>query len=468
MKDKILKKWEGMTATQKKKVIVISFAVVILLVGLLVYMTRDHKVVEKKEVAKKDLTIDRNVLEKNIYMETKKELEQYKSQLAEVQKKLEDQEKALQSQVNIPPPPPPVPSSAKGTEAPPAGAPPTGAPPAFLSPQHPQHTEQAKMLPTIEKVGDISVFSSFIGKKETEKEDSTSAQKARDADKKKDTIYLPPSFMEATLLSGLDAPTVESGRSNPVPVLIRIKNLAILPNEVKANLKGCFVIAEGFGDLSTERANLRLVTLSCVSKGGSAIIDQPIKGFVVDTDGKIGLKGKVVSKMGSSIVRAALSGFFGGLGTAVQNAYTNTSVSLAGTTTQVDPSNIGKVAVGAGISHATKELEKFYLELAKQSMPIIEVGATKTITLVISEGVQLKIISQDDAVSQHDVGNEEKGRGTSKTALKQQPPGRFRLDTSAPQTQQQSSSALGIGSRGNTLVSPPQQGKTTTEDMRRP
>jgi conjugal transfer pilus assembly protein TraB len=72
-----------------------------------------------------------------------------------------------------------------------------------------------------------------------------------EADKKKDaapeTVYLPPSFVAAHLLSGVDAPVLKEGTANPMPMLLRLKDLAVLPNRVKADLKGCFVIAGGTG-----------------------------------------------------------------------------------------------------------------------------------------------------------------------------------------------------------------------------
>ena len=197
--------------------------------------------------------------------------------------------------------------------------------------------------------------------------------------------------MEATLLSGLDAPTTSDAKGNPVPVLIRIKTPAVLPNSVKANLKGCFVIADGKGNLSTERAELVLVSLSCLDRKGQAVVDQKIKGFVVDEDGKIGLRGKVVSKMGSLIARSMVAGFFGGAGDAIKASATTTSISPLGSTQAIDAKNIGIAGAGAGLSNAFKEIEKFYMELARQTMPVIEVGATKQVTLVISEGVNLDI-----------------------------------------------------------------------------
>lgn len=205
------------------------------------------------------------------------------------------------------------------------------------------------------------------------------------------SVYLPPSFMEASLLSGLDAPTAEGGKGNPVPALLRIKDLAVLPNKVKANLKGCFVIAEGVGSLSEERANLRLVSISCLDKKGQSVIDQKITGFVVDTDGKIGLRGRVVSKMGAAIARSMLAGFFGGVGQVIQQANTTTSQSPLGATSTINPNQALAAGLGSGLTAATQELQKFYLELAKQQMPVIEVGATRKVTIVVSQGTTLNI-----------------------------------------------------------------------------
>ncbi|MFW9603793.1 MAG: TraB/VirB10 family protein [Trichlorobacter sp.] len=203
--------------------------------------------------------------------------------------------------------------------------------------------------------------------------------------------YLPPSFMAATLLSGLDAPTSNDARGTPVPVILRIKAPAMLPNEVKADLQGCFVIADGRGNLATERAELVLVSLSCLDTRGQAVIDQKVKGFVVDDDGKIGLRGKVVAKMGSAIARSMLAGFFGGAGDALKSAATTTSINPLGTTQTIEARDVALAGVGTGLAGGFKELQKFYLDLARQSMPVVEVGATRPVTLVISEGTTLTI-----------------------------------------------------------------------------
>jgi len=206
--------------------------------------------------------------------------------------------------------------------------------------------------------------------------------------------------MEAKLLTGFDASTSGKGTSNPEPLLLRIQTPAVLPNDIKANLAGCFVIAEAVGRLDKERADVRLVSLSCLSNEGGAVIDTPIKGFVTDSDSKVGLSGRVVSRMGAAAARAVVAGFFSGMGDMLKAAATTTSTSPLGTTNSVDSSQIAKYSLGGGLSEGANNLSDFYLTLAKQTTPIIEVGASKEITVVISEGKELEIreIGNDEAL----------------------------------------------------------------------
>lgn len=79
------------------------------------------------------------------------------------------------------------------------------------------------------------------------------------------------SFFEGVLLNGMDAPTSATTQKNPVPTTMRIKSDAVLPNKYNVDVKECFVLASGFGVLSSERAMLRTETFSCVRKDGKII-----------------------------------------------------------------------------------------------------------------------------------------------------------------------------------------------------
>jgi conjugal transfer pilus assembly protein TraB len=183
-------------------------------------------------------------------------------------------------------------------------------------------------------------------------------------------------------------------------MLIRVNNLAVLPNNVKSNTKGCFVVAEGYGSLADERVHGRLLSLSCINKEGGTIIDQSIKGFLVDTDGKEGMKGHVVAKFGQHIARVAIAGFLEGLGEAMtlgQQEFTygvNTGV-RTGQFKDTDADTLARAGIGQGIVNVAEDLQKFYLDLAEQTLPVIEVHPTKNITIVISEGTDIAIKKQE-------------------------------------------------------------------------
>lgn len=237
-----------------------------------------------------------------------------------------------------------------------------------------------------QELASVNRKTSSVGKKDSR------SRKKEVADE--ESVYLPPSYMKADLLSGVVAPTSQkvAGQSSS-PMLLRIKDLAVLPNQYKQDTKGCFVIADGEADLSQERVESRLVTLSCISKEGESIIDQKIKGWIVDKDGRAGMRGRVVAKFGAHMARSTFAGALDGFGKAFEQTAWSTSSSYWGTASMLDntPTGLARAGAGGGITEAAETLKDFYINLANQTLPVIEVGPTKEVTLIISEGVSLKI-----------------------------------------------------------------------------
>ena len=413
MKTRLLSLWNKLTGSQRRMVVWgggICIFITLLFLGN-VAMNRSNAPPPTKDARKRPVDIEPKLIEKSQFMESQKEIAKRDDEITSLKKQRDDIAREKSGQAVAPaqpqtvsPAPLPgdqnsapraslpgpasmagVPKTVTGKQSFPMPPPvPQGA--LALPPPPPGMAAGVQAGPPETEIGDITIVSPA---------GTTRQGKGEGEDKKKENgagaVYLPPSFMEATLLSGLDAPTTSEAKGNPVPVLLRVKTPAVLPNSVKANLKGCFVIADGKGNLATERAELLLVSLSCLDRKGQAVVDQKIKGFVVDADGKIGLRGRVVAKMGSMIARSMLAGFFGGAGDAIKASATTTAISPLGTTQTVDPKDIAMSGVGSGLSSGFKEMQKFYMELARQTMPDVEVGATKPVTLVISEGVNLDI-----------------------------------------------------------------------------
>jgi conjugal transfer pilus assembly protein TraB len=209
--------------------------------------------------------------------------------------------------------------------------------------------------------------------------------------KKLRTIYLPPGFMKARLLTGVDALASKDATSNPEPIIARVQAPAVLPNDVKANLAGCFVVGNATGSLAKERVEVQLVSISCVDFDEHAVVDQPLKGFFVDTDGKKGLSGKVVTRAGATLARSFIAGTIAGISQSVESSFGNVSTSALGSVRTLDAGDAAKTGIASGLSRSSDKLTDFYLDLARQAGPVVEVGAAKDVVVVIQEGIALEI-----------------------------------------------------------------------------
>jgi conjugal transfer pilus assembly protein TraB len=209
--------------------------------------------------------------------------------------------------------------------------------------------------------------------------------------KKNRTVYLPPSFMKARLITGVLALASKDGTNNPEPIILRVEAPAQLPNDIKANLSGCFVVGNATGSLAKERVEVQLVSLSCVDFKQRSIVDQPIKGFLADTDSYKGLSGRVVTRAGAASARAFMAAAFEGIGQSISISQGVQSVSPLGTTVTLDAEDAAKAGVAGGIKGASEELKKLYVDLARQAGPVVEVGGSKAVVVVIQEGVNLEI-----------------------------------------------------------------------------
>ena len=126
------------------------------------------------------------------------------------------------------------------------------------------------------------------------------------------------SFTRAVLLGGLDAPTGGQAQTNPQPVLLRLADHAFLPNRFRGAVKECLVIGAGYGDISAERAYIRTENLSCVRHDGRTL-EVKIHGSIFGEDGKVGVRGRLVSKQGQILANALTAGVVSGIGQAFQS-----------------------------------------------------------------------------------------------------------------------------------------------------
>jgi len=204
------------------------------------------------------------------------------------------------------------------------------------------------------------------------------------------STFLPVSFTRGTLLGGLDAPTGGQSQSNPHPVLIRLSDNSVLPNRFRGEYRDCFVIAAGYGDISSERAYLRTENLSCVRSDGAAL-EVKVQGSVYGEDGKVGMRGRLVTKQGQMLANALLAGVVSGIGQGLATSSTSYSTSALGTIASTSGADAYRAGLGAGVGRALDRLAQYYIKLAENTFPVIEVDAGREIDVVITKGVRIDV-----------------------------------------------------------------------------
>ena len=204
------------------------------------------------------------------------------------------------------------------------------------------------------------------------------------------------SIFEGVLLNGMDAPTTGVTQKNPVPALIRIKTDAILPNLYNHDIKECFALVSGYGVLATERAQLRTETLSCINDKGE-VMETKLDGYVVGEDGKVGLRGRLVSKQGQMIARSLVAGVFSGLGQNLAPASVPQLNISPGASQQYQSPNMGSVMQASayqGFANASKDISQFFLQMAHEMFPVVEIDASRRVTIVLIRGTELSFGSK--------------------------------------------------------------------------
>lgn len=208
-------------------------------------------------------------------------------------------------------------------------------------------------------------------------------------------VYLPAgSFFSGVLLTGLDAPTQLAAKSSPMPVVIRVKKEAILPNHFTLDIRECHVIGQAIGDLSSERAHIRAQSITCVRNDGKSVESAIQANAVSDFDGKLGIAGTLVSKNGNLLAGSMAAGFMSGISEAVsprRSTSINTSNSEQELWQTVDVGSVATAGVFQGSANAMDRLAEYYIALAEQIHPVIEISPGRSITFAVLSGTKLNL-----------------------------------------------------------------------------
>lgn len=204
------------------------------------------------------------------------------------------------------------------------------------------------------------------------------------------TQYLPSgSMMQVVSITGMDAPTGRQAMKDPLPMLFRVKASAVLPNRYRADVRECFVVASGHGDLASERAYLRSTSISCIRRD-KRVIDVPVEMVAIGPDGKAGIRGRLVSKQGQVIAKAGAAGVMQSIAQAFSGS--NYRLNFGTSSQNQDYGAALEQGVGGGVGSAFDRIAKYYLDMADQMFPVIEVDAGQKVTFMLVKGAQMGVV----------------------------------------------------------------------------
>ena len=214
--------------------------------------------------------------------------------------------------------------------------------------------------------------------------------------------YIPAgSYVEAKMISGVDAGIGIVAEADPRQVLLRITGKAISAGYGKDYLTtnallGCVVQCQAIGDLSSEKAYLKPVVMTC-ARTASTVIEIPVKGYVT-SNGKVGIRGEIVSREGDLVVKSFLSGLVGGLGSGISQGYEPGYALSNGFAVKSGAESVKNIlgqGLGKGIGESSNRLSDYLIKRAEQYQPVISINEGVSVDLVFQEGFSLEEV--DDA-----------------------------------------------------------------------
>jgi len=291
----------------------------------------------------------------------------------------------------LPGPGPVADRAAESPVKPPSALPPRPEPPALNQLFNPPPTRNSEPAVSANKPEAAARALSIRHVRDEHAATGQSAEQAA-ADAIPDVRIPAGSILRGVFLSGMDAPTGRAARQDPYPALLRLKHAAILPNRFRADIRECFLLVGGYGDLGSERVYLRAESINCVRTDGRTL-EVAVDGYAVGEDGKVGVRGRLVNKQGQVIGRAMQVSFLQGF-SRLFSTVPVASVATGGTTVPYQQVLSGESLQGAAIAGTGKALDRlaeYYLDLAENIFPVLEVDAGRGVEVILNRGVGLKI-----------------------------------------------------------------------------
>lgn len=180
--------------------------------------------------------------------------------------------------------------------------------------------------------------------------------------------------------TGLNAPD-----ENATIVMIRLVSRGNLSPSNKLDVSKCRIRGSAYGDLSSERAIIRLEKLICEVDGN--YVTSLITGQIYGPDGLNGLKGDVIATSEKHIRSALIGGVLSGFAKSVkgQDGMAITGLGVL-QTEKKGFKDMAKEGGMEGVASAGEKMADFYLKQAERMSPVLVIPGGVRVNAQITEG----------------------------------------------------------------------------------
>ena len=207
--------------------------------------------------------------------------------------------------------------------------------------------------------------------------------------------YIPEgTYFTGHLLGGIVVSTaLNTPSDNATPVSIQLEERANLSGQSTSNLSKlnklksgkCRIMGSAYGDISSERAVIRLEKMICEEDG--MYVTSKIAGQLHGPDGYNGIKGSVVSTNSKHIKNAMLGGIISGVaGSAKGQDSTNLSAAGIFSTKKKGMSDMLTQGMQQGTSNAADKVADYYLRQAEAMSPVLTIPSGVRVNAQITKG----------------------------------------------------------------------------------
>ena len=182
------------------------------------------------------------------------------------------------------------------------------------------------------------------------------------------------STVTGELLTGAFA---TKARGDALPVLMQMRSAFTGPNDTEIPLEDCLLIGKATADISSVRARVEAVSLSCVLPDGTAF-ERQVKGYFTGEDGTLGVPGRWEFRSGRW-----LANLLSAMGTTAAGLYADVAIAqeIGGT---------NAILGGISTSDVTDRIQEFFLTRAEEILPVVWVESGTPVYVVMLEGLTIE------------------------------------------------------------------------------